>query len=59
MLKSKLTFFVSFVTFCLFIAVLVVSNQEASYYVTDEDGEASIGETWKGDNWRFWPSESK
>jgi len=59
MLKSKLQFFVSFVSFCLFITVLVISNNEAAYYVTEPDVEAEIGETWKGENWRFWPSESK
>ena len=55
MLKSKLQFFVSFVTFCLFIAVLVISNAEAAHYVTEPGTEETIGETWKGENWTFWP----
>ena len=48
MLKSKLQFFVSFVTFCLFIATLVICLQEGEAYVGAE-------ELWKKENWNFWP----
>ena len=51
MLNSKLHFFVSFSSLCLFISVLVIANQEAAYYVTGT--ETSITETWKSENWRF------
>ncbi|MCM8525902.1 MAG: hypothetical protein NE327_05255 [Lentisphaeraceae bacterium] len=47
MLKSKLQFFVSFFSFALLITTLVVSLQEAEYYVGAED-------LWKQTSWSFW-----
>lgn len=47
MLKSKLQFFVSFFSFALLIASLVVSLQEAEYYVGAEG-------LWEQTSWSFW-----
>ncbi len=47
MLKSKLQFFVSFLSFSLLITSLVISLQEAEYYVGAED-------LWKQESWSFW-----
>ena len=47
MLKSKLQFFVSILSFGLLITSLVVSLQEAEYYVGAED-------LWKQESWSFW-----
>ena len=47
MLKSKLQFFVSFLSFCLLITSLVVSLKEAEYYIGAED-------LWKQESWSFW-----
>lgn len=44
MLKSKLTFFVQFLTFCLLVASLVFIIQEAEYYVGSEN-------LWKAATW--------
>jgi hypothetical protein len=46
MLKSKLTFFIQFLTFCLLVASLVFIIQEADYYVGAEN-------LWKADSWNF------
>ena len=51
MLKSKLQFFVSFMTFGLFIATLILSLQEAETYVPEEE------KRWKKESWNFWPKE--
>ena len=44
MLKSKLTFFFQFVTFCLLVASLVFIIQEAEHYVDSDN-------LWKVETW--------
>ena len=51
MLKSKLQFFVSFMTFGLFIATLILSLQEVETYVPEEE------KRWKQESWNFWPKK--
>ena len=46
MLKSKLYFLVSLLSFGLLITTLVISLQEAEYYVGAED-------LWKAESWSF------
>ena len=46
MLKSNLQFFVSLLSFGLLITTLVVSLQEAEYYVGAEN-------LWQGESWSF------
>ena len=54
LLKSKLQFFVSLMTFGLFIATLILALQEAEHYVPDEQ------KRWDYKNsWNFFSKEQK
>ena len=55
MLKSKLHFCISILTFALFAATLLIANNEAGFYVE----EKSITDIWKSENWTTWKNESK
>jgi hypothetical protein len=51
MLKSKLQFFVSLITFGLFIATIILSLQEAETYIDNDEIR------YKQESWNFWPKE--
>ena len=47
MLKSKLHFFMNFVSFCLLVTSITVMIQEAEHYTGQE-------KLWEKESWNFW-----